>query len=370
MASEESKWDIVQLLDSKLVDAIDQLLKNQEPDLAPQITSADRSNPRALITAFVTILNDDNQPPDRRAAAARMLGESARLSRNYCGRKVAPEAGESLTHLINALQYPDLQLSIVNALQSFAPEASSVVIPALLASNADVLVSALQVLRHCNVEVVAGKHDALVNLLQHDDESVRREAYITIGWLGGLASPYLPELAERLRQEQDGSVLHELASALALIDVDGDFLVHHVRCTAAVQTRNLQSGNPRSGEAPRQSSETASREMSQDKLLRLLREIGDTGAPLWRVLNNAWNSPTPPPGYQRMNIDQITGYICSVGKRVDPQTIKNWIATRQLTAIHQPGNLYDVQISDLERLRAANSNPPSPSPPPTSPSVQ
>lgn len=378
----DSGWDISRLLDTKLVDAIKEVLERQEPDLEQKIPAADPSDLQALITALVTILKDIERPPDLRAAAARMLGETAKLSRHYCGGGVAAEVSESLSPLITALrdpiatrQGPAVQLSIINAFQSFAPDASAVVVPALLneaivISSAGVLIAVLQVLRHFRVETVAANHDALVKLLQHDDATVRCEAYITIGWLGGLASPCLPELAERLRKEQDNSVLHELVRALALIDVDGDFLVHHVRFTAASQAQNLRRGNPKSGEIPKQSSQTASRETDQDKLLRLLQEIENAGVSLWRKLKIAWNSPVPPAGYRRMDVNEIISYIFPDGNAVDPKTIKNWIAARKLTAIDQPGNLYDVRVADLERLRAANSSPPSPGPPPASPPVR
>lgn len=344
-------------------------LQEKEPSFLDKIPS-DAASASGIITTLSSVFQDTTQPLNVRNAAVRVIGAVIAISRSY---GVSPNSGEAqatLYKLINSLQDPIFQLSIIACLRHFAPQESSAIIPALLkgpiCNGVPVaVIAALKTLRECDQFEIVRRLDELMPLLEHEDVSVRCEAYIMFGLLGNVTLGCLPTLIKRLRLEHDGPALYELVKALVLIDREGDRLLHSVRRTSTKQTANLKRGkkSPLGEERPAHLADNAQDENDQDKLLRLLRllplhvESGGDCTWYWTlskvqgVLNKYWNSPAAPAGYRRMSVKQIISYISAKKDPVNPKTIGNWIAAGKLTAIHQPGNLYDIRVDELERLR-------------------
>lgn len=254
---------------------------------------------------------------------------------------------------LSSIAIRDLDLSVrtaaVEALEAFAPDASSELCPVLLEligpdNEASVIQGAITALMRCDERVGLRALPALTQLAEDKNQhaALRQSACQVLGRIGDAATSAVPVLAQVVLSPNPGMSkdLEELeraaAHALVQIDPKGSFLESELGLN------------------------------ERDKLSEQLLKCGEPEALLARNLIRRTSElrQTVRPTDQRMTLNEIVEYIFGPSPQDESEhagwyqnnarNIHNFIKSHRLKAIQISRGLYAVDAANLDRLNTVH----------------
>jgi HEAT repeat protein len=211
--------------------------------------------------------------PEVRVTAVRLLGRFKQVRDDWVAqeRPVPPNVRRVPVEILMAEPPPGVRESLVRALSRFGwfgQENATLVVRTLIKTikdkHAGVRRAGIEAVRCCtdDLDLASEALSALVTALRDQDAAVRREAAVTLAWLGPEAARKAPHLVVVLLQDADEQVREQAARALLRIVPEDDLFD---------RLRGVGDSQPRK------------------EVVRILRGIGQAARPLRQKLEATWD---------------------------------------------------------------------------------